>query len=149
MNLHALRLLFPYAKLSAVEINAKAAEALRQIEGVEVFHESILAWEPASLQWDLVLNKGVLIHMNPDFVIDVHEKLAATSARHVLICEYFNPDPVEVAYRGHAERMFKRDWCAEFLVQAPHFKLIDYGFVYRHDPAFPDDDFNWFLLERT
>lgn len=149
MNLKALSLLFPSAKLSAVEINAKAAQTLGKIESVEVFNESILTWNPAPRKWDLVLIKGVLIHMNPDALVEVYEKLAAASARQVLICEYFNPVPVEVTYRGHAERMYKRDWCAEFLNHTSQFRLIDYGFVYRHDPAFPDDDFNWFLLERT
>jgi len=27
-------------------------------------------------------------------------------------------------------------------------RLIDYGFAYRHDPNFPQDDITWFLLER-
>jgi spore coat polysaccharide biosynthesis protein SpsF len=27
-------------------------------------------------------------------------------------------------------------------------KLLDYGFAYRRDPDFPQDDINWFLLER-
>ena len=27
-------------------------------------------------------------------------------------------------------------------------KLIDYGFSYRRDPNFPQDDISWFLLEK-
>jgi spore coat polysaccharide biosynthesis protein SpsF len=27
-------------------------------------------------------------------------------------------------------------------------KLADYGFVYRRDIRFPQDDINWFLLEK-
>jgi len=27
-------------------------------------------------------------------------------------------------------------------------KLIDYGFSYRRDPAFPQDDITWFLIEK-
>jgi hypothetical protein len=28
-------------------------------------------------------------------------------------------------------------------------RLVDYGFVYRRDPAHPQDDLTWFLLEKT
>jgi spore coat polysaccharide biosynthesis protein SpsF len=27
--------------------------------------------------------------------------------------------------------------------------LVDYGFAYHRDPAFPQDDITWFLLEKT
>jgi len=27
-------------------------------------------------------------------------------------------------------------------------KLIDYGFNYRNDPSFPQDDITWFLMEK-
>jgi pseudaminic acid biosynthesis-associated methylase len=150
MNLRALGLLFPDLRMSAVEINVQAAEELSEIIADEqIFKQSILTWEPQLDQWDLVLVKGVLIHLNPDFLPTVYTKMARASARHVLICEYFNPEPVEVLYRGHADRLYKRDWCSEFLATAPEFRIVDYGFAYRHDPSFPADDFNWFLLERT
>ncbi len=150
MNLRALGLLFPGLQMSAIEINAEAANELSEsVDEVQIFRESILNWKPMFGRWDLVLVKGVLIHLNPDFLPGVYKKMATASARHVLICEYFNPEPVEVPYRGHSDRLYKRDWCSEFLASAPEFRLVDYGFVYRHDPAFSDDDFNWFLLERT
>jgi hypothetical protein len=28
-------------------------------------------------------------------------------------------------------------------------KLVNYGFVYHRDPSFPQDDFTWFLLEKS
>ncbi len=27
-------------------------------------------------------------------------------------------------------------------------RLVDYGFVYRRDPNWPQDNINWFLLEK-
>lgn len=30
----------------------------------------------------------------------------------------------------------------------PDLTVADYGFVWRHDPVFPGDDLNWFLLEK-
>jgi spore coat polysaccharide biosynthesis protein SpsF len=32
------------------------------------------------------------------------------------------------------------------LEKYPDLKLIDYGFCYKRDPAFPQDDVTWFLL---
>jgi len=28
-------------------------------------------------------------------------------------------------------------------------QLVDYGFAYRRDPNFPQDDITWFLMEKT
>ena len=36
----------------------------------------------------------------------------------------------------------------EIMELHPEMKLIDYGFSYRHDPVFPQDDITWFLMER-
>ena len=27
--------------------------------------------------------------------------------------------------------------------------LVDYGFLYRRDPNFPQDDIHWFLMEKS
>jgi spore coat polysaccharide biosynthesis protein SpsF len=34
------------------------------------------------------------------------------------------------------------------LEKYPDLQLIDYGFCYKRDPAFPQDDATWFLLEK-
>jgi len=44
--------------------------------------------------------------------------------------------------------LFKRDFAGEMLDRYPALKLLDYGFVYRRDPLFPQDDMTWFLLEK-
>ena len=51
-------------------------------------------------------------------------------------------------YRGHKDRLFKRDFAGEMLEKFPDLKLVDYGFSYRKDPAFPQDDITWFLLKK-
>jgi len=147
LNLIALRQLLPEARLHAVEINAKAVEKLRQLPWLGVSHTSILDFAPAEPS-DLVMIKGVLIHLNPDVLPSVYQLLATASARYVFIGEYYNPTPVSVPYRGHEERLFKRDFAGEMLRAHPHFKLIDYGFAYRGDPNFAQDDITWFLLEK-
>lgn len=148
INLRALKLLYPQQEQFAVEINADAANELRTILPPEnVFHTSILDYSPAK-QFDLVLIKGVLIHINPEYLSQVYETLYHSIGRYLLICEYYNPTPVQVLYRSHSDRLFKRDFCGEILDCYPDLELVDYGFVYHRDPTFPQDDINWFLLER-
>lgn len=148
LNLLALRQLLPDARLSAVEINAKAVDALRQFSWLEVTHASLLDFKPPA-QSDLVLVKGVLIHLNPDVLPGVYELLHAASSRYVCIVEYYNPSPVTIPYRGHTDRLFKRDFAGEVLARYTNLKLLDYGFVYHGDPNFPQDDLTWFLLEKN
>ena len=97
---------------------------------------------------DLVFIRGVLIHISPDALDEVYEKLYKLSKRYILISEYYNPNPVAIEYRGHTNKLFKRDFCGEVLDKYPDLKLIDYGFVYHRDPVFPQDDITWFLLEK-
>lgn len=148
LNLRSLAHLYPDAIRRGVEINAQAAERLRTLIGGEnVFEGSILDYCPSQPS-DLVLIKGVLIHINPDVLGAVYEKLYAASSRYVLICEYYNPSPVAVDYRGYEDRLFKRDFAGEMLDRFVDLRLVDYGFVYRRDPSFPLDDITWFLLKK-
>lgn len=148
MNIQALKLLLPNATPYAIEINAAAVEELKQVVPEQnVFHASILDWNE-EVQCDLALIKGVLIHINPDFLPQVYEKLVRSAKKYILVCEYYNPSPVMISYRGHENRLFKRDFAGEILAAYPELKLVDYGFAYRHDPNFPQDDTTWFLLEK-
>ena len=148
LNLRALHNLLPQAQLSAVEINQTAVTQLREWGGAEVLHQSLLEFKPER-RWDLALIKGVLIHINPDCLPQVYDTLYASSARYICVVEYYNPTPVQISYRGHADRLFKRDFAGEILERFPDLVLRDYGFVYRRDPNFPQDDCTWFLMEKT
>jgi len=148
MNLRALRLLFPQMSLYGIEINPHAAATLADFIGAErVFQGSIFDYAPTRTA-DLVLIKGVLIHINPEMLALTYRKLYDSAARWILVCEYYNPAPVAVPYRGHTDRLFKRDFAGEMLEQFADLRLIDYGFAYRRDPAFPQDDITWFLMEK-
>ena len=78
----------------------------------------------------------------------VYDKLYQSSKRFIFIGEYHNPSPVVIPYRGHNDRLWKRDFAGEMLDKFSDLTLIDYGFAYKRDPAFPQDDINWFLLEK-
>lgn len=148
LNLRALRTLFPKAHIAAVEINDKAAEQLKASRVAdEVFHSSILEFKPVR-RYDFVFTKGVLIHLNPDALPRVYETMVNASERYVLTAEYYSPKPQEIDYREHKGVLFKRDFAGELMAQFPKMGLVDYGFVYRKDPNFPQDDLTWFLMEK-
>jgi pseudaminic acid biosynthesis-associated methylase len=147
LNLRALHQLLPKARLSGVEINAAAHRAVAELGIADVWRGSIFDYEPAETS-DLALAKGVLIHLDPGMLDHAYDKLYTASHRYVLLVEYYNPDPVEVTYRGHREKLFKRDFAGEMLDRFPDLALADYGFSYRRDPAFRGNDCTWFLLEK-
>lgn len=148
MNLKALQLLFPGQEQHAIEINPEAATELSKlIPPTHIEQTSILDFAP-NRSWDLALIKGVLIHINPEWLCQVYDALHRATGRYLLVCEYYNPSPVAINYRGHSDRLFKRDFCGEILDRHPDLQLIDYGFAYHRDPKFPQDDITWFLMEK-
>ncbi|GKV64857.1 MULTISPECIES: pseudaminic acid biosynthesis-associated methylase [unclassified Sporosarcina] len=147
MNLKAIRKLLPNVSLSAIEINSEAVKQLSELDEVEIYNESILDFQVDYCR-DLVLIKGVLIHINPLYLNDVYELLYKTSNKYICIAEYYNPTPIEIDYRGHKGKLFKRDFAGEILDKYSDLELIDYGFVYHRDNNFPLDDVTWFLLRK-
>ncbi len=149
MNMKALKLLYPSINLKGIEINPKAAAELATVIGEEnVFNGSIYDSSTED-QVELSLIKGVLIHINPDMLQLVYQKLYDSSSKLILIAEYYNPSPVAIPYRGHLDRLFKRDFAGEFLAKFSDVTLVDYGFAYRNDVAFPQDDITWFLMKKN
>lgn len=148
MNLRALKLLFPSMRQYGIEINPAASEILSNLIGANhVFSGSLFDYD-VKQSCDLTLSKGVLIHIHPDMLPLAYQKLYAASHRYILLCEYYNPSPVTVPYRGHQDRLFKRDFCGEMLGFFSDLCLLDYGFVYKHDINFPQDDITWFLMKK-
>ena len=147
LNIRALHELFPRASLSCVEINSKAVATLKSFNYLTVHHASILEFNHPE-KYDLVFTSGVLIHIEPDSLGKVYDVLHSTSKRYILMAEYYNPVPVEVTYRGHSGKLFKRDFAGEMLDRFDDLALLDYGFIYHRDNHFPADDATWFLLEK-
>lgn len=147
MNLQALRTLIPDSDLAGIEINPEAAQIL-ETSGFKAYRGSILDFQ-LDEQRDLTFTKGVLIHINPDALPKVYDLLHAAAKRYVLVAEYYNPAPVEISYRGHTGKLFKRDFAGELMERHKDLRLVEYGFLYRRDPVFPQDDITWFLMEKT
>jgi pseudaminic acid biosynthesis-associated methylase len=147
LNLVALKRLSPQTKLCGIEINEEAASEAEKIGGVEVLRGSILARIDMDRKFDLTFTLGVLIHINPEYLNFVYNNLYTKSNRYILIAEYYNPSPISVNYRGHSERLFKRDFAGEMMDEFD-VRLVDYGFIYKRDNRAPQDDITWFLLEK-
>ncbi len=149
LNLHALSVLLPDTQLHGVEINATAVEKAKESLGnkAHISHDSLLGFIPDS-QYDVAFTCGVLIHIAPEWLAQAYDALYRASSRFILIQEYYNPVPVEVVYRGHKGKLFKRDFCGDLLDRFPDLRLVDYGFIYHRAQLFSSDDTTWFLLEK-
>ena len=148
-NLIALKYLLPEVDSNAIEINKNAVKKLREIMPEKnIYNESILEFNTEKT-FDLVLIKGVLIHLNLSYLRQVYAKLVKCCSKYLLLCEYYNPTPVSINYRGHEDKLFKRDFAGELLDNHSEMSLLDYGFLYRNDPIFPGSDTTWFLLEKS
>lgn len=149
LNLLALKRVSPATALEAIEINAQSAKAANELGVAKVETGSVLGYQPKKT-YDLSMICGVLIHLNPEVLGEVYDTLFNLSRRHILLFEYYNPTPVEVTYRGHEGRLFKRDFAGEMLDRfEDKLRLVDYGFFYHRDPIARSDDGTFFLLEKT
>ena len=77
-----------------------------------------------------------------------YEKLYESSNKYILLIEYFSPVPTEMKYRGHDEKLFKRDFAKELWSKYENLQLIDYGFFWSMDEICNGDDTNWFLFQK-
>lgn len=144
MNVRALQLLLPKAHYSAVEINRKAFNELERT-GCKAYLSSIEDFNNKE-KHDLVLLKGVLIHIEPKELKKVYEKIVDLSKKWVLIAEYFSRTPTELTYHGQKGKLFKRDFAHE-LMETTNVSLVASGFSSRL-MKFPQDDLNWYLFEK-
>jgi len=146
-NTLAIKKIFRKVKITGVEINKKACQELKKIKNVDVINESILSFNTDN-KFDLVLAKGILIHIHPKYLKNLYKKIYKLSKKYILFCEYYNPYPVSIKYRGHKEKLFKNDYAGDFLKMFKDYKLEDYGFIYHLD-KYPSDDVTWFLLKKV
>jgi pseudaminic acid biosynthesis-associated methylase len=148
LNLQSLNRINEGFDLCGFEINETASKLASDLNIANIFTGTVLDKIESEKKYDLSFTKGVLIHINPDSLNLVYENLFNLSTRFIVVCEYYNPHPVVVSYRGNEDRLFKRDFAGE-LIDKYNLRLIDYGFTYHRDNYFPQDDLTWFLLEKT
>jgi len=151
LNLKAIKALMPWVWTKGVEINEQAYLELTAQRGAGVDASakgSILDWGQAGQPHCMTLSKGLLIHIDPVYLPVAYKALYESSHKYICLAEYYNPVPVEVEYRGHKGKLFKRDFAGEMMDMFP-LELVDYGFAYRGDNNFEQDDLHWFLLRKV
>ena len=147
LNLKALHHLNPGYDLSGVEINEIAAHQAKEL-GIGSITCGTITEPLEGEKVDLTFTAAVLIHINPEKLDQVYQNLVNLSNRYVLVAEYYNPTPTDVVYRGHSERLFKRDFAGD-LIDSYGLNLVDYGFWYKRDNVAQEfGDVSWFLLEK-
>ena len=154
LNLLALNKIYKKLDITAVEINPNACNRLKKnLKNINIYNQSIFSFDKEYKQYnhkfDLTLSKTVLIHIDPSQIKKAYSALYSKSKKYILIVEYHNPTPVKIKYRGHANKLFKRDFAGEMLNIYKDLNILDYGFIYSKDPSLKNcDDLNWFLLKK-
>jgi len=149
-NIHQLNIARPNAKPSIIEISKPAYDfVVSQYKIEEKYNGSILSSNFNVNNFDLVFTMGVLIHINPDQLLENLKKMYDYSRKYILIGEYFNRTPVSIRYQDEDDKLFKMDF-GKLAMNNLDVKLIDYGFLWGHiydDAGF--DDFTWWLFEKN
>lgn len=148
INLRALRNLSS-AELYAVEPNDHAREVLVRDEVVSAENALAATGEAIPLadnSVDLAFTAGVLIHVNPDNLAQVCAEIHRVSRKTIVCAEYFNAYPETITYRGHSEKLFKRDFGGFWMEQFPSLKLVDYGFAWK--PVTGLDNITWWIFSK-
>jgi len=148
INLRAINLINKKFKLTGVDINKQAIIKLNEW-GKSASHVSSISKFNSNKKFDLTFVKGLLVHINPNDLKKIYQKLYQYSKKFILIAEYYNPSPVKVKYRGYKNKLFKRDFASEMLKKYKDLILVDYGFHYHGDTTESGDDDNWFLLKKN
>lgn len=143
-NLRSLKGCFSSPVLTGIEINPVAAKIASQDAIVHV--ASIFDPLPPMLEQDLVITKGLCIHIAPADLPRAYRALVDATERYLLVCEYFCPTPRMIPYRGENDRLWARDFAGEIIDQHG-LKLVDYGFVSKRD-MHPQDDLTFWLMEK-
>lgn len=148
-NIEQIGVVLPDAKPSIIEISEPAFRFVTARYGFEhAYNGPILDSRFEKESFDLVFTMGVLIHINPDQLLEHMEKMLGYSRKYVLIGEYFNRTPMTIEYQGEKDKLFKRDF-GKLFIENFKVKLLDYGFLWGHlyDSA-GFDDITWWLFEK-
>ena len=150
INLRALQVLLPAATLSAVEPNDRAREVL--LSDCVLDEANLRGGTAQSIDFpdriaDLAFTSGVLIHIHPDQLLAACEEIHRCASRYVACIEYFSDTPVTIPYRGHDDRLFKRDFGGYWLDNFPDLTVLASGFAWKRTTGL--DNLTWVLFEKS
>jgi len=148
INLRSLRALTS-ARFLAVEPNDKARQRLVEDGVIKV--EDVRSGVATKIDFpdgaaDLAFTSGVLIHIHPDQLERSISEIYRCSARWIVAIEYFSDKPEMIPYRGHDDRLFKRDFGGFWLDTFPDLRVTAYGFAWKRVTGL--DNLTWWLFEK-
>ncbi|MDH4199603.1 MAG: methyltransferase domain-containing protein [Spirochaetia bacterium] len=149
-NIENLKRVLPEARPSIIEISEPAFKFITsRYDFDNAFNGAILDSKFENGSFDLVFTMGVLIHINPDQLLDHMKKMFSYSRKYILMGEYFNRTPVSIEYQGEKDKLFKRDF-GKLFIENFDVKLLDYGFFWGHIYDLAGfDDVTWWLFEKN
>lgn len=148
-NINFLSDVQPNASKSIIEISKPAFEFVtNRFNLAHAFNGAIEDENFDDASFDLVFTITVLIHIHPDNLLKIMEKMYNLSSKYILIGEYFNRTPVMIEYQGQKDKLFKRDF-GKLFMENFSVELVDYGFLWGHiyDKA-GFDDITWWLFKK-
>ncbi len=148
INLRALRLLSSARRL-AVEPNEKARGLLVQdgiVAAADARDGLASAIDFPDGIADLAFTSGVLIHIHPDQLSASLREIHRCAKRWIGCIEYFSDKPQMIPYRGHEDRLFKRDFGELWLETCHDLRVVAYGFAWKRVTGL--DNLTWWLFEK-
>src|SRR5487761_338383 len=148
LNLRALRALTS-ARFLVVEPNDKARERLVKdnvVAATDVRGGTALVIDLPNGAADLVFTSGVLIHVHPDHLESSIREIHRCAGRWIVAIEYFSDKPETIPYRGHDDRLFKRDFGGFWLDTFPDLWVAAYGFAWKRVTGL--DNLTWWLFDK-
>lgn len=148
LNIRAMKMLCQ-AEYFAVEPNEKARQVL---VGEDVLPEANLQdafagnFKVPEVPVDLAFTSGVLIHIHHDDLLEACTNIHKSTGKYIVCYEYFSDKPEIIQYRGHGDKLFKRDYGAFWLENFPDLKCLGYGFEWRHMTGM--DNATWWVFEK-
>jgi pseudaminic acid biosynthesis-associated methylase len=107
-----------FTNLHGVEINPDAAEIARTRVSGSIY--SGISASDLSLfennSFDLVFTSGVLIHINPNELLNVMSEVTRVSRKYVWGFEYFSSSHTEVTYRDKSDLLWRDNYAAMYEV---------------------------------
>jgi pseudaminic acid biosynthesis-associated methylase len=142
-NMKAIRAVDPMIALWGCDINNAAIEEAGDA-GLSVTEASLfdLKSEWPEGGFDLVATVGVLIHVSSEDLPRAMDSIISVSNRYVLAVEYADETEVEVEYRGHAQRLWRRPFGRLYAERG--LSMVAEG----EAPADAFDRCSWWLLSK-
>lgn len=143
-NIAILKKLLPLSTANFIEIAQVPYDICKSSFEVEESFLGSIKNAKFQNRFDLVFTMGVLIHINPDELLETMQNMFNLASNYIIFGEYFNRTPVTLDYRGEKEKLFKRDFGKLFLENF-NCNLVDYGFLWgsEFDEAGFDDITFW------